>query len=140
MNVVLVRTTHSDQGTRGVLITPNGEFCKTLELPWRDNKPKVSCIPCGEYDVKTRYSPKFGACYEVQGVPGRKYILIHSGNLAGDVTRGYKSHVEGCILLGKYFGKLGQQEAVLYSSPVVKNFMKEMEEKPFKLIVEDVKL
>lgn len=137
MNVSIIRFAHSDQGTKGILAISGVEFCKTLELPWRDNAPRLSCIPCGQYDVRPRYSPKFGVCYEVQGVPGRKYILIHSGNVAGDTTRGYRSHVEGCILLGKYHGKLGQQEAVLYSAPTVREFFETMEQKPFKLLVED---
>jgi len=137
MNIKIIRSAHSDQGTRGILVTPNGEFCKTFELPWRDNLPKLSCIPCGTYDVKARYSPKFGTCYEVQGVPGRKYILIHSGNLAGDTTKGYRSHVEGCILLGKYHGQLCQQDAVLYSGLIVREFFEMMGGKPFRLTVED---
>jgi hypothetical protein len=135
--VALIRTRHTDQGTQGVLILPEGVFCNTLELPWRENKPKISCIPCGEFDVKIRQSPRFGTIYEVQDVPDRRYILIHSGNLAGDVTKGYRSHVEGCILLGKYFGTLDSQLAILYSRPTVREFMDQLDRQPFRLIVED---
>lgn len=135
--VALIRTRHTDQGTQGVLVLPDGVFCNTLELPWRDNKPKRSCIPCGEYDVKVRRSPKFGLTYEVQDVPGRSYILIHSGNLAGDVAKGYLSHVEGCILLGKYYGVLEKQLAILCSRPTVRGFMEQLDNQPFRLIVED---
>ncbi len=135
--VALRRLSHSDEGTRGVLIMPDGVFCNTLELPWRDNRPSRSCIPCGEYDVQIRQSPKFGRIYHVQNVPERTFILIHSGNLAGDVEKGYRSHVEGCILLGRYFGKLKGQQAVLCSRPAVSDFMERLDGQPFRLIVED---
>jgi Family of unknown function (DUF5675) len=137
LRVGLVRTRHTDQGMMGVLILPDGVFCNTLELPWRDNRPKRSCIPLGEYDVKIRQSPRFGRIYEVQNVPDRSYILIHSGNLAGDVEKGYVSHVEGCILLGKYFGPLEGQLAVLASRPTVREFMETTGGQAFRLLVED---
>lgn len=137
MRVGLRRMAHSDQGTRGVLILPEGVYCNTLELPWRDNRPKRSCIPCGEYDVAIRQSQRFGRIYEVKLVPGRSFILTHSGNLAGDVEKGLKSHVEGCILLGRYFGKIAGQTAILYSLPTVRAFMARLQEQPFRLLVED---
>jgi hypothetical protein len=105
-------------GTQGVLILPSGVFCNTLELPWRDNIRKRSCIPLGEYDVEIRTSPKFGQVYEVKMVPDRSYILTHSGNLAGDIEKGYLSHVEGCILLGSYWGVINKQLARLPASIV----------------------
>lgn len=137
IRVELRRLAHSDQGTQGVLILPDGVFCCTLELPWRDNRANVSCIPCGEYDVAIRKSPRFGKVYEVKNVPGRSFILLHPGNLAGDIHRGYRTHVEGCILLGKYFGRLAGQSAVLASRPTVRAFMKNLGNKPFRLSVED---
>lgn len=137
MKAALRRLRHTDQGTQGVLILPNGVFCNTLELPWRDNKPKRSCIPCGEYDVEIRQSPKFGTIYEVKFVPGRSYILTHSGNLAGDVAKGFLSHVEGCILLGSRWGVINKQLAILNSRPTVRRFMEEQENQPFRLLVED---
>lgn len=137
LRVAIRRLYHSDQGTRGVLIMPDGVLCNTFELPWRDNLPQKSCIPCGEYDVAIRVSKKFGRIYEVKDVPERSGILFHSGNLAGDMDLGYKSHTRGCILLGKYFGKIDNQLAVLYSRPTVNTFMQLMGEQSFMLIVED---
>lgn len=137
VRVGLRRLAQGDQGSRGVLILPDGVFCNTLELPWRDNRPSMSCIPCGEYDVAIRQSPKFGNIYHVKNVPGRSYILLHAGNLAGDVTKGYRTHVEGCILLGKYFGQIEGQQAVLASRPTVRAFMERLESRPFRLLVED---
>jgi hypothetical protein len=138
IRVGLRRTAHSDQGTRGALILPEGVFCNTLELPWRENRVGRSCIPCGEYDVVVRRSPRFGDVYHVQHVPGRSWILTHSGNLAGDVDKGYLSHVEGCILLGKNFGTIAGQLAILVSRPAVREFMHRTGGDPFRLLVEDI--
>jgi hypothetical protein len=66
---------------------------KTLELPWKDNERKVSCIPIGKYDVVKRKSPKYGNHFHVQDVPNRDMILIHSGNYISDIL--------GCILPGR---------------------------------------
>lgn len=134
--VDLFRLQRSDQGTEGLLVY--GEFqCKTLELPWRENKKQISCIPAGEYNVEVRLSNKYGRIYWVRNVPNRTYILIHSGNFAGDISKGYKSHVMGCILLGKTMGYLGGQRAVLNSRITVRAFMEEMEYEPFKLRIQE---
>ena len=132
--VTLARLARSDQGTEGILLA--GEFnCKTLELPWRENARQVSCIPAGEYDVEIRLSNKYGRVYWVRKVPNRTYILIHSGNYAGDVSKSFKSHVMGCVLLGKTHGYLGGQRAVLTSRSTVRNFMREMDYQKFQLNV-----
>jgi hypothetical protein len=76
-------------------ITFNGSTvfrCKTLELPWKDNAPQISCIPTGTYKVMKRFSPKYGNHFHVLGVPGRSYILIHQGN--------FYSEIRGCVLVG----------------------------------------
>lgn len=130
--VYLIRIDTNEQGTRGIWITEDFECC-SLELPWKNNAPNISCVPSGQYDVKMRFSRKFGNVYWVTNVDGRSWILVHSGNLAGDVKKGYKSHVQGCILLGKKWGYLSGQRAVLCSKPTVLSFQKYMEEKPFKL-------
>ncbi len=137
IRVGLRRLAHSDQGTRGVLILPDGVACATLELPWRDNRPSRSCIPCGEYDVALRDSPRFGRVYHVQDVPGRTWIEFHAGNLAGDVELGYRTHSEGCILPGRYFGTIAGQLAVLASRPAMREFMERLGGEPFRLLVED---
>jgi hypothetical protein len=63
-----------------------------LELPYRDNKKQISCIPEGEYICSWVKSPKFGWTYQVFDVPARNNILIHAGNSA---TETY-----GCLLPG----------------------------------------
>lgn len=133
-NVYLFRTSTSDEGTEGMLAT-DGFFCKTLELPWRENRRSISCIPSGEYTVKIRQSPKYGSIYWITSVPNRSWILIHSGNFAGDIEKGFKTHVNGCILLGKEHGDLAGQRAVFSSRITVRAFMRHMENKTFKLNV-----
>lgn len=65
----------------------------TLELPWKDNQPFVSCIPVGTYLVKKRFSERHKFHYHITGVSGRTWILIHAGN--------YHTDIQGCILPGK---------------------------------------
>lgn len=134
--VELFRLQRSDQGTEGLLVSGN-YHCRTLELPWRKNRRQVSCIPAGTYDVEIRLSNKYGRIYWVRKVPNRTYILIHSGNFAGDKKKGYKTHVMGCIILGKRSGYLGGQVAVLNSRITVRSFMEEMDYEPFELRIQE---
>lgn len=120
----LTRISTSDQGTKGVLVIPGFSFsCCVIELPWRNNIQKYSCIPLGDYLCRIRRSPRFGKVYWVMEVEGRSWVLTHWGNLAGDVLKGWKTHSEGCLILGKYFGKLKGQDAVLYSRPIFRDLM-----------------
>lgn len=96
--------------------------CHSLELPWKENKRNVSCIPPGNYLCSAYHSPKFGQRYLVRNVPDRDGILIHAGNMAGDEAEGLKSDVEGCILLGMSIGTLGTQRAVLSSKVALERF------------------
>jgi len=134
--VEIFRLRRSDQGTEGMLISEDFR-CRTLELPWRENHRQISCIPPGIYDVEIRFSNKYGRIYWVRKVPNRSYILIHSGNYAGDKSKGFKSHVMGCILLGKRSGFLGGQVAVLNSRIAVRAFMEELEYEPFRLRIQE---
>jgi len=132
----IFRLKRSDQGTEGLLVTGNFN-CRTLELPWRDNQRQISCIPPGVYDVDIRLSNKYGRVYWVRKVPNRTYILIHSGNYAGDKSKGFKTHVMGCILLGKESGTLSGQVAVLNSRITVRNFMRHMGYESFRLRIQE---
>lgn len=127
----LKRQASSDTGTPGRLIFPDRSQLHTLELPWRNNIRQKSCIPEGSYVCQITRSPRFGRVYTVTGVDGRSHILIHSGNYAGDTDKGYKTHVQGCILLGKRTGALGGQRAVLVSRPAVSEFMSRLAGQPF---------
>lgn len=131
-SVFLYRLARGDHGTQGMLHYDEQRF-HTLELPWRNNYKNMSCIPKGNYQCEVRVSPRFGLVYWVKDVPNRNFILIHSGNWAGDTSKGFKSHVNGCILLGLQRGTLQGQLAVLNSRLAVTKFMREMENEPFVL-------
>ena len=119
----LIRISSSDQGTKGLLLVNGSFFCYTLELPWNDNIPNYSCIPPGKYKLERHLFRGRRKCYHLLNVPNRKWILIHNGNVAGDPRKGYKTNVEGCILVGKHFGKLHGQDAVLCSIPTLRRLI-----------------
>lgn len=136
--ISLYRYASSNQGTKGIAITGlEGfeSFC-VIELPWRNNEPNYSCIPDGEYLCNFRVSKRFGKHYILQNVNGRTWILTHSGNLAGDTKRGWKTHSHGCLLPGMRFGKLRiddytYQDAVLSSRPTLRKLITAMNKEDF---------
>jgi len=137
-DVVICRGDSTEQGTFGVLRAKGNFSCKVCELPDRGNEKNYSRIPAGSYNCRPYHSERFGSVYIVEEVKGRSYILAHSGNLAGDSKRGLRTHSAGCILLGKYFGKLNGQKAVLCSRPVVRSFVNLMGGKPFIFEIKEV--
>lgn len=104
------------KGTTGVMLDQVGlvPFCLTLELPWKQNKKNISCIPAGVYHCKKTSSPKFGETYEVTEVQNRTHIVFHKGNL--------DEHTKGCILLGESFGLLEGEPAILSSRDAFTEF------------------
>lgn len=95
---LLLNRFHSDsKHTIGTLTIMDDDkvifIFKTLELPWKDNKKNVSCIPPGIYKATHEMHDK-GWVVRIHDVPDRSGILIHIGNYIRDI--------EGCILLGLY--------------------------------------
>lgn len=133
---ILQREKSTDGGTFGKLTLPDGTSYNTLELAWRNNESGKSCIPPGTYKVETRNSPKFGpGVYEVKNVPGRSAILIHSGNYAGNVDKGQKSNVQGCIMLGFSRSVQSGQPMINESKAAMQSFMEKMGGRPFTMTV-----
>ncbi len=129
--VILTRLDQSDQGTFGKLVYA-GHTRFTGELPDRDNKNNISCIPKGIYKVLWTKSPRMKKfTYEVVGVPGRGGIRFHSANLMGDESKGFKVQLQGCISLGEKLGYINGQKAILVSRPAVGHFEFIMDMKPF---------
>ena len=89
MELELIRT-YFVTGTNGALLLDGELLCATIELPWKDNKHVVSCIPEGRYALYKRYSPRLGWHLQVMDVPGRRWILIHPANDAA-------TELQGCI-------------------------------------------
>lgn len=105
-------------GTFGILKIQKQVFCVTLEPPDIENTKNVSSIPAQQYLCKKTQSPKYGLTYMVTDVPGRSYILFHSGNTV--------KHTKGCIILAQHFSKLRGDREVLNSGITFERFMRLM--------------
>ena len=66
---------------------------RTLELPWKDDRQDISCVPVGTYKCSMSWSHHFARPMpHLLGVPARSNIMIHDGNTLLDT--------EGCVVLG----------------------------------------
>lgn len=120
LKATLIRQPSDEQGTFGVLAMESKRWF-SIELPWVDNRPMVSCIPVGTYKVVWSRSPRLKKyTYEIVGVPNRSGIRIHSGNVAG--SKPFETHSLGCPLLGYMKGRIRGQKAVLDSRRAVADF------------------
>lgn len=117
-HILLLQRKYGVKGTNGT-ITYNGEqICHTIELPDRNNIPRISCIPIGQYKLQKRRYPKHGEQIGIPVVLGREAILIHAANNALE-------ELQGCIApvttltgegTGDYSGKaLAKLKALVYS-------------------------
>lgn len=80
--------------TFGELLIEGEHFCFTLERPWLNDQPDVSCIPVGSYEVRMSWSPSWERMMpHLQNVPGRSEIMIHPLN--------FVRQTKGCIGLGE---------------------------------------
>jgi hypothetical protein len=113
--IKITRLEYGENETIGVLQLFGKVLCYTLELPDKNNAKRISCIPKGKYKCLRVISPTFGNCWQVQKVPNRSEILIHTGNTHKDIL--------GCILLGSGVGYLTDNRAVLGSKNAVNEFM-----------------
>jgi len=103
MEALLKRIKSNEKQTQGILIIYDNDgniqcALNTIELPWRENRKEISCIPRGNYKVMARNSEKYGEHYIVESVPNRSLILFHKGN--------YHDDTRGCILPGLGFGDI----------------------------------
>lgn len=130
--VLIFRESNSDVQSLGTLKADTFN-CKTLELPWKNNAQKISCIPVGMYRCKFTYSRRFKLfTYEIFDVPNRAGIRIHSANFTRQLL--------GCIALGATLTDLdkdGQLDTTSSRSTVFQ-FEKAMGCRPFDLVISDV--
>jgi hypothetical protein len=89
MVLILTRKYFPD-GTNGKLECEGKFICYTIELPWKENEKRISCIPEGEYFLRKRYSRKFAWHLELVAVKNRNLILVHPANNA-------LQELNGCI-------------------------------------------
>lgn len=100
MFLQLTRLSDNGVQTTGKLLVKSSEGLKvaefdTLELSYKGNQRRISCIPNGTYSVFPRFSFRHGTCFEIGNVPERDAILIHKGN--------FNSQTKGCVLIGHGF-------------------------------------
>ena len=94
-NLLLIRDSFTDKAVLGKLYLNSEFYGHTLELAWKENQKRISCIPKGVYEVKKRHTEKSKYKYEhlhILDVPDRELILMHIGN--------YPKNSKGCILVG----------------------------------------
>ena len=105
----MLQRAYFKEGTNGTLFCSEKPFnctqdqflCHTIELPWRNNKRNISCIPEGEYQVETRFSKRFQHHLILKNVAGRSLILFHPANNA-------LKDLEGCIAPVSYLSGIGK--------------------------------
>ena len=116
----LIRDCTNKMGTFGILTLWDLKFY-TIEKPWLNNEPWISCIPVGIYTLEMSYFDRGEyPAYEVMNVPGRTDILIHIANI--------QSNVQGCIGLGEQLGCINGQWAVLSSKRALRTFHTALED------------
>jgi hypothetical protein len=118
--VLELTRTYFPKGTNGKLECKGKSICNTIELPWRENETRVSCIPEGKYFIKKRYSQKFQWHLEVLDVKNRSLILFHPANNA-------LQELNGCIapvtkLSGPGLGLMSRKAFISLKSMVYKAF------------------
>lgn len=112
MELILERVYHKE-GTNGTLFCSGNFISFKIELPWKKNKPFISCIPEGSYELEYRFSSKFQHHLLIKGVENRRLILFHSANNAIE-------ELEGCIAPVSYLSGIGRGVS---SRPVMQKIM-----------------
>jgi hypothetical protein len=88
------------QGTNGEIWHDGKLICKTIELPWKENAKKISCIPEGRYSLIIKWHKKHGWVLVLQEVTNRKGILLHPANNALKELKGCIAPVMNTISAG----------------------------------------
>jgi len=121
----LKRISSAQHGTFGVLLDGETQFALTVEPPWKNNAPFISCIPFGRYVCERVQSRYWGNTFTVRGVLNRTYIRFHWGNYGG-LHGGLLQQgpdTKGCIVVGEEFGTLDSVPALLSSKRGFREFL-----------------
>lgn len=132
--LTLIRDETGDEGTFSIgTLTEGGQrlgFWDWIELPWRDNRAMMSCIPPGLYEAHLTISNHFKReVYVLEDVPDRSAIELHPANWGGDKAMGFYSDLRGCAAPGLARGLLTApraiepQRAILQSQRAFQQFM-----------------
>ncbi len=97
-HIQIKRLDQNSECTFGALSVDGNLICFTLELPYKNNKPNISCISIGKYKYEVYKSKRFNRdCIRILNVYNRTNIIIHPGN--------YITDTEGCIFPGMHIDK-----------------------------------
>lgn len=77
---LVIRRNYGAQGTNGTITYAGAEICHTIELAWRNNLQRLSCISEGRYRLAKQQFYKHGEQIGIPHVLGREAILIHTAN------------------------------------------------------------
>ncbi len=116
--ILFLTRTYFPEGTNGKLECEGKFICNTIELPWKINEKRVSCIPEGKYFLRKRYSQKFQWHLEIENVQNRSLILFHPANNA-------LLELNGCIapvtkLSGPGLGLMSRKAFIILKTLVYK--------------------
>ena len=120
MEMLLERYGSTPFGTFGQL-TVAARMFYTVEKPWRNNTPNVSCIPFEHYQLRwlpttTAVPDEYGGhtWYVIGGTVGfdpgaakRSRVAIHVGNTSEDI--------QGCIAVGQNLGVVNNRWGITSS-------------------------
>ena len=113
--MILERFLMDDWGTFGRLLLDNGKEVFTVEPPWENNDPMVSCIPEGTYPASRGTFQNRYEDLELHNVPGRSKVEMHGANWA--------HQLKGCIAPGMEIGWLDGERCVLRSQTALRNVL-----------------
>lgn len=121
MEILLTRNASAPTGTPGWLLTEDEFTCNTLELPWKGNRKKLSCVKADQYRLTIEYHDHFKCeVIRLEDKNGRVGVMLHPMNFAGDVEidanhdriPDFFSQSEGCIGVGTGFGLISRPDGV----------------------------
>ncbi|RQP07795.1 MAG: hypothetical protein EAS48_10955 [Chryseobacterium sp.] len=129
-----LRRRYFNGGTNGIIALDGVPLCRSIELPWKMNRRRISCVPEGRYRLQLRQSSRYGQHLELKEVPGRDMILIHSFNHALKESLGCIAPVEKLTGEGKGYGSRAALDKLLAQiagakKPVYINIKKENDER-----------
>lgn len=136
-NATIVRQPSDEKQTLGTIQIKDSDWKRcTLELPWLNNEANKSCIPTGTYRCSYTRSNRLSGLvghdvftYELQHVPDRAGIRIHSANESFQLL--------GCIALGSAEMDINKdgEEDVINSRVTVADFESQFNKEDFLLTI-----
>ena len=125
--LTITRFAYMPEGTYGHFAL-NGQRLVTVERPWLNNTPNISCIPGGTYNCIPAWYNRGGyRAIEVEDEPGRTYILFHVGNSV--------HNSQGCILVNSWHEYTEAGIVGANSRTAFDLFMAEYGNEPFTLTI-----